>query len=116
MRATAAPPLKMENLLNEFWSLLMTRNIQQYRLDIMGVTTSFGFRCTWYKRWLPLGMHRRYFCQNPHNCLGDGRRGNYRGFLLADDDEYIFNYFCIRCRLDEEVRWLIDVFGFDHGF
>lgn len=116
MRATAAPPLNMEEILTDFWDLLMTRNLQHYRSDIMGGNTSFRFRCTWYKRWLPPGMYRRRFCPDPHNCPGDGRRGNYRGFLPNDDDEYVFNHFCIRCRLDGEVGWLIEVFGFDHGF
>jgi len=115
IRVTIGPPLDEESILNNFWSILMTKNLQQYRSDIMGGNTSFRFRCTWYKRWIPLGMYRRRFCQNPHSCPGDGRRGNYRGFLPVDDDEYVFTHFCIRCRLDGEVRWLIDVFGIDHN-
>jgi len=114
MKAFSWPLCDEAELLEDFWKLLMTRNLQSYRYDILGGTTSFTFHCRWYKRWLPPGMVRRSFCTNWLNCPGDGRRGGYRGFLPADDDEYVFNHFCIRCRLDSEVRWLIDVFGFDH--
>jgi len=113
IRATTGPPLDMEGILTDFWSIF--KNLQQYRSDIMGGSTSFRFRRTWYKRWMPPGMYRQRFCPNPHSCPGDGRRGNYRGFLPVDDDEYVFTHFCICCRLDGEVRWLIDVFGIDHG-
>ena len=114
MRATSWPLVDEAEILDDFWEFLMTRNLQRHRSDILGGTTSFRFRCHWYKRWLPPGMVRRRFCNIWHNRPGDGRRGGYRGFLPADDEEYVFNHFCIRCRLDGEVRWLIDVFGFDH--
>jgi len=115
MKATSWPLNDEAELLEDFKKLLMTRSLQRHRYDILGGTTSFEFRCHWYKRWLPPGMVRRRFCTNWLNCSGDGRRGNYSGFLPADDDEYVFNHFCVRCRLDSEVRWLIDVFGFDHN-
>jgi len=114
MRATSWPLVDEAELLEDFWKLLMTRSLQRHRYDILGGTTSFVFRCHWYKRWLPPSMVRCRFCNNWLNCLGNGR-GNYRGFLPADDDEYVFNHFCVRCRLDSEVIWLIDVFGFDHN-
>jgi len=42
------------------------------------------------------------------------RRGNRRGYLPADDDEYALNKFCLRCRLDSKVRWLVKVCGITH--
>jgi len=115
MRATSWPLVDEAELLDDFGKLLMTTSLQRHRYDILGSTTSFEFRCHWYKRWLPPGMVRRRFCNNWLNCPGDGRRGNYRGFLPTDDDEYVFNHAYVRCHLDSEVRWLIDVFGFDHN-
>jgi len=114
MRAFSWPPPDEAELLENFWKLLMTRSLQRHKYDILGGTTSFAFRCHWYKRWLPPGMVRRCFCNNWLNCLADGKRGNYHGFLPADDDEYVFNHFCVHCRHDSDIRWLIDVFGFDH--
>jgi len=109
MRATGQPPIDEGRILADFWALLMTRNLSQYRSDILGGCTSFRFRYTWYKRFMPASMCRRRFCHP-----GDGRRNNYRGFLHVDHEEYVFSHFCIRCRLDGEVRWLIDVFSIDH--
>jgi len=64
---------------------------------------------------MTLGMVHCRFCNNWHNCPGDGMRlGNFRGYLPADDDEYVLNDFCIHCRLDSEVRWLIEVCGITH--
>jgi len=64
---------------------------------------------------MPAGMLRRRFYNNWLNCSGDGRRpGNFRGYLHADDDEYVLNEFCILCRLESEVRWLIEVCGISH--
>jgi len=114
VKATAYPLENEAQLLNDFWFFVMTRNLHNYRLDILGGDTSFRFRCTRYKRYMPIGMIRRCFCNNWVNCARDGRRGNYRGFLPADDEEYAFNHFCLRCRLNEEVRWLIEVFGIGH--
>jgi len=114
VKATAYPLESEAQLLNDFWFLIMTRNLHNYQMDILGGATSFRFRCTWYKRYMPPGMVRRCFCNNWLNCAGDGRRGNYRGFLPADDEEYVYNHFCLCCRLDGEVRWLIEVFGIDH--
>ena len=115
IKATAPPPLNEAELLKDLWDLVMTRRISRYRVDILGGSTSFRFRCTWYDRYLPLGMVRRRFCNNWHNFPGDGmRRGNRRGYLLADDDEYALNNFCLRCRLDSEIRWLIEVCGITH--
>jgi len=113
MTATGQPPIDKEGILANFWALLMTRNLSQYRSDILGGRTSFRFRCTWYKRFMPAGMCRRRFCHNWLNCPGDGRRNNYRGFLPIDDEEYVFSHFCIRYRLDGEVRRFIDIFGID---
>jgi len=42
------------------------------------------------------------------------RRGNRRGYLPANDDEYALNDFCLRFRLDSEVRWLVEVCGITH--
>jgi len=103
MRATGQPPIDEEGILVDFWALLITRNLSQYRYDILGGRTSFRFRCTWYKRFMPAGMCRRRFCHNSLNYPGDGRRSNYREFLPVDDEEYVFSHFCIRCRLDGEV-------------
>ena len=103
VRDTGMPPINEGKILADFWALLMTRNLSQYRSDILGGDTSFRFRCTWYKRFMPPGMSRRCFCHNWLSCPRDGRRGNYRGFLPADDEEYVFNHFCIRCRLDGKV-------------
>ena len=115
IRATTLPPIKEGELLEDLWDLLVTRRISRYRVDILGGATSFRFRCTWYKRYMPAGMLRRRFYNNWLNCSGDGRRpGNFRGYLPADDDEYVLNDFCIRCRLDSEVRWLIEVCGITH--
>jgi len=115
IRATAPPPVKEDELLEDLWDLLVTRRISCYRVDILRGAASFIFRCTWYKRYKPAGMVRRRFCNNWLNCPGDGRRpGNFRGYLPADDDEYVLNDFCIRCRLDSEVRWLIEVCGITH--
>jgi len=64
---------------------------------------------------MPAGMVRRRFCNTWLNCPEDGRRpGNFRGYLPADDDEYVLNDFCICCRLGSEVRWLIEVCGITH--
>ena len=46
MRATIAAPLDMEEILRDFWAPFMTRNLQHYRSDILGGTTSSSFRCT----------------------------------------------------------------------
>lgn len=64
MRTAAWPPIDEEEILNDFWDLLMTRNLQHYQSDILGGTASFWVRCHWYKRWLPPGMVRRRFCNN----------------------------------------------------
>jgi len=115
IRATAPPPVYEAELLKDLWDLVMTRCISRYRVDMLGGSTSFIFRCTWYDRYMPLGMVRRRFCNNWHNCPGDGmRRGNRRGYLPADDDEYALNDFCLHCRLDSEVRWLVEVCGITH--
>jgi len=112
IRATAPPPVHEAELLKDLWDLVMTRCISRYWVDMLGGSTSFRFRCTWYDRYLPLGMVRRRFCNNWHNCPGDGmRRGNRRGYLPADGDEYALNNFCLRCRLDSEVRWPLEVCG-----
>jgi len=103
IRATASPPIDEEELLKDLWALLMTRCISRYRVDILGGATSFRFRCTWYKRFMPTGMVRRRFCNNWLSCLGDRRSGNYRGFLPDDDGVYALTNFYIRCRLDSEV-------------
>ena len=50
VKATTAFPLDEVELLVELWALVMTRNLHNYRLDILGGDTSFRFRCTWYKR------------------------------------------------------------------
>jgi len=105
IRATALPPKKEGELLEDLWDLLVTRRISRYRVDILGGATSFRFRCTWYKRYMPPSMIRHRFCKNWLNFPEDGRRpGNFRGYHPADDDEYVLNDFCIRCRLDSEVR------------
>jgi hypothetical protein len=95
IRATGAPSPDYEELFKDFWDLLMTRNLSQYRHDILGGNTSFQFRCHWYKRWFPPHTICRHFCNNWHNCPSDGRRGNYRGFLPAEDEEYDLHDFCI---------------------
>jgi len=61
MRATTVPPLNEAEILDDLWALLMIRNLERYRSDILGGNTSFRFRCHWYKRWLPPGMYRHYF-------------------------------------------------------
>jgi len=115
IRATASPPVYEAELLKNLWDLVMTRRISRYRVDILGGSTSFRFHCTWYDRYLPLGMVRHRFCNNWHNCPGDVmKRGNRRGYLSADDDEYALNNFCLRCRLDSEIQWLIEVCGITH--
>jgi hypothetical protein len=115
IRATSYPCPDYEQLFKDFWELLMTRNLSQYRHDIMGIGTSYRFHCHWYKRRFPLHMVYRNYCNNWHNCPGDGRRGGYRGLLPAEDEEYSYRNFCVCCRLDSEIRWLVDVFGFDHN-
>jgi len=115
IRATASPPVNEGELLKDLWDLVMTRRVSRYQVDILGGTTSFRFRCTWYDRYMPLGVVRCRFCNNWHNCPGDGmRRGNYCGYLPTDNDEYALNDLCIRCRLDSEIRWLIEVCGITH--
>jgi hypothetical protein len=114
LRACGPPRLNYEKLLEDFRELLMTRIMEQFRLDILGGTTPFRFRCTWYRRPMPVGLIRRQFCNNWLNCPGDGRVGHYRGFLPAADEDYSFHNFCIDCRLDSEVRWFIEVFGMNH--
>jgi hypothetical protein len=114
LRALGPPPLDYEGLLEDFRELLMTRQMERYQLDILGGSTPFRFRCTWYRRAMPAGLLRRQFCNNWLNCPGDGRAGHYRGFLPAADEDYSFHNFCIDCRLDSEVRWFIEVFGINH--
>jgi hypothetical protein len=114
LRALGPPHLNYEKLLEDFKELLMTKRMEKYRLDILGGTTPFRFRCTWYRRALPAGLIRRQFCNNLLNCPGDGRTGHYRSFLPAADEDYNFHNFCIDCRLDSEVRWFIEVFGLSH--
>jgi len=65
--ATAPPPVHEAELLKDLWDLVMTRRISRYRVDMLGGSTSFRFRCTGYDRYLPLGMVRRRFCNNWHN-------------------------------------------------
>lgn len=114
MRALGPPPLDYDELIKDFRELLMTRRIERYRHDILGGATPFRFRCTWYKRSLPAGMVRRQFCNNWLNCPGDGRAGNYRGFLPAADEDYALHNFCIDCCLDGEIQRFIEVFGMNH--
>jgi len=96
---------KEDELLEDLWDLLVTRRISRYRVDILGGATSFRFRCSWYKRYMPACMVHHRFCNNWLNCPGDGRRpGNFRGYFPADDDEYILNDFCIRCRFAPDVE------------
>jgi len=52
IRATAQPPIKEGELLEDLWDILATRRISRYRVDILRGATSFRFRCTWYKRYL----------------------------------------------------------------
>lgn len=108
----AAP--NTNELFNDFWDLLKTQNVTNYRREIMGGDTQFRFVSGWYKRLLPPRLIRRHFCNNWRNCLGDGMRNNYRGFHPAEDEMYCLQHFCLRCLLDSEVRWLTDVFGFNH--
>jgi len=68
VKATGYPLEKEALLLNDFWFLIMTRNVHNYRLDILGGATSFRFRCTWHKRYMPTGMVRSHFCNNWLNC------------------------------------------------
>jgi len=96
MKVTGYPLENEAQLLNDFWFIIKTRNVHNYRLDILGGITPFRFCCTWYKRYMPAGMIRRRFCNNWLNCAGDGRRGNYRGYLPANDEEYDYTHFCLR--------------------
>lgn len=114
IKASAPSPIDEEQSFKDFWALLMTRRIQHYRLDILGGNTPFRFCRTWYKRPSPTGMIRLRFCNNWLVCPRDWRPENYRGFLPADDDEYALTDFYIRCRLDGEVRLLIEVCGINH--
>jgi hypothetical protein len=114
MKALGPPPLDYEGLVEEFKELLMTRRMERYRLDILGGATPFRFRCTWYRRALPAGLIRRQFCNNWLNCPGDGRAGNYRGFLPVADEDYTLHNFCIDFHFDGEVQWFIKVFGMNH--
>lgn len=99
-------------LFHDFWSLLETRNVARYRREITGGDTRFRFVSGWYKRLLPPRLIRRRFCNNWHNCRGDGLRRNYRGYHPAEDEQYDLQRFCLRCRLDSEIRWFLDLFGF----
>jgi len=64
VKATGYPLENETMLLNDFWFLIMTRNVHNYRLDILGGATSFRFRCTWYKRHMPACMVLHRFCNN----------------------------------------------------
>ena len=63
IRATAPPPVHEAEPLKDLWDLVMTRRISRYRVNMLGGSTSFRFRCTWYDRYQPVGMVRRRFCQ-----------------------------------------------------
>ena len=43
MKATTAHPLDEVELLRDLWALVMTRNLHNYRLDILGGDTSTGY-------------------------------------------------------------------------
>lgn len=113
IRATSYPFSDFKQLFQDFEVLLMTRRIFQYRHDVLGIGTPYRFYCNEYHRRLPLGMVYPVFCYNQHNCLGDGWMGGYRGFLPDNDEGYSYQGYCIRCRLDTEIRWMMDAFGFD---
>jgi hypothetical protein len=115
IRATSYPAPDYEQLFKDFWELLETKKLFQYRHDIKRIGTPYRYYCHWYKRRFPLYMVHRIYCNNWHNCPGDGRRGGYHRFLPAEDEEYDLRNFCVRCRLDSEIRWMVDVFGFDHN-
>jgi hypothetical protein len=113
IRATSFPFPDYQQMFKDFEKLLMTRKIFQYRHDILGFGTPYQFHCDEYHRKLPLGMVWPLFCYNRHNCLGDGWMGGYRGFVPNSDEGYCYQGYCIRCRLDTEIKWMMDAFGFD---
>jgi len=55
VKATGYPLENEALLLNDFLFLIMTRNVHNYWLYILGGATSFRFRCTWYKRYMLAG-------------------------------------------------------------
>jgi len=115
MTVTSTDSFDLEQVLNDFWVLLTSHSLRRYWMDIKRIGTSFMFRSTWYKRHLPPGIRYMCFCPCPHRCMGDGRRAGLQGQLPGDDVEYVLNNFCIRCRLDGQVRWFMDVFSFANG-
>jgi len=82
VKATVYPLDNEVQLLDELWVLVMTRNLHNYRLDILGGATSFRFRCTWYKRYMPQGMVRRRFCNKCITAQEMGRGGTIVDFSL----------------------------------
>jgi hypothetical protein len=115
LRATSYPLPDRRQLFKDFNTLLKTRKLNQYRHDVLGIGTPYRYHCMWHRRWFPLYMVHPVYCNNWYNCPGDGRRGGYRGFLPAEDEEYDHNNFCISCRIDSEIRWFVDAFSFDNN-
>lgn len=113
LRALSWPPMSTINLFADFREILMTRQVARCRREIIGGDTNFWFQCGWHRRPLPAQLVRRCFCNNWHNCPRDGRPPHhYYGYLPTDDDEYRLDNFCINGRLNSEINWMIEIFGF----
>lgn len=100
-----------ENILEDFEDLAWTHRLAEYRSDILGGTSTYRFRCPWWNRPMPIWLTRRRFCNNYHNCAGDGRIGGWYSLLPGPDHDYYLVNACFRCRLDTEIRWFLDRFG-----
>jgi len=61
MKVTSIHPFDLDQVLNDFWIFLETRNLRRYWMDIRGIRTSFMFRSPLFAEFWPLLPHLIYF-------------------------------------------------------